>query len=42
MAEISWTRESEIWLKDIYDYIEADDPHAAAQTVISIYKKGNY
>ena len=39
MAEISWTRESEIWLKDIYDYIAADDPHAAAQTITSIYEK---
>ena len=39
MAEISWTRESEIWLKDIYDYIAADDTHAAAQTITSIYEK---
>ncbi len=42
MAEISWTRESEIWLKDIYDYIAADDPHAAAQTITSIYENRNY
>ena len=39
MAEISWTRESEIWLKDIYDYIAADDSGAAARTVVNIYEK---
>jgi plasmid stabilization system protein ParE len=36
LAEINWTRESEIWLKDIYDYIAADNPEAAAQTIIDI------
>ncbi len=39
MAEITWTRESEVWLKDIFDYIAADDPSAAARTVIAIYEK---
>jgi toxin ParE1/3/4 len=39
LAEINWTRESEIWLKDIHDYIAADDPHAAARTIIHIYEK---
>lgn len=39
MAEINWTRESEIWLKDIYDYIAADNPDAAARTVLAIYEK---
>jgi toxin ParE1/3/4 len=39
LAEINWTRESEIWLKDIYDYIAADNPDAAAQTIINIYEK---
>ena len=39
MAEINWTRESEIWLKDIYDFIAADELEAAAQTIISIYEK---
>ena len=28
MAELNWTRESEIWLKDIYSYIAADDSDA--------------
>jgi len=39
LAEITWTRESEIWLEDIYNYIADDDPHAAAQTVSKIYEK---
>ena len=39
MAEITWTRESEVWLKDIFDYIAADDPLAAARTIIGIYEK---
>ena len=39
MAEINWTRESEIWLKDIYDYIAADNPNAAAETITNIYEK---
>lgn len=39
MAEINWTHESEIWLKDIYDYIAADDAAAAARTILSIYEK---
>ena len=39
MAKISWTKESEVWLKDIYDYIAADNPEAAARTVNGIYQK---
>lgn len=39
MAEINWTRESELWLKDIYDYIAADNPDAAAETIRNIYQK---
>ena len=39
MAEINWTRESEIWLEDIYEYIAADDPEAAERTVSLIYEK---
>ena len=38
MAEINWTRESEIWLRDIYNYIATDNPNAA-QTVTRIYEK---
>lgn len=39
MAEINWTNESEIWLRDIYNYIAADDAEAAARTVTGIYEK---
>ena len=39
MAEINWTRESEIWLEDNYDYVAADDPEAAERTVTLIYEK---
>ena len=39
MAEINWTRESEVWLRDIYDYIALDDADAAARTIASIYRK---
>ena len=39
MAEINWTQEAESWLKDIHDYIAADNPEAAARTVSGIYQK---
>jgi plasmid stabilization system protein ParE len=39
LAEINWTGEAQSWLRDIYDYIAADDPRAAARTVSGIYEK---
>jgi len=39
LAEINWSRESEVWLRDIYDYIAADDADAAARTINNIYEK---
>lgn len=39
MAEITWTHESEIWLRDIYNYIAADDPESAARTIAAIFEK---
>jgi plasmid stabilization system protein ParE len=39
LAEINWTEESEIWLKDIHDHIAADNPEAAARTVDGIYQR---
>ena len=39
MAEIRWTTEAGIWLKDIFDYIAQDDPSAAARVVAGIYEK---
>jgi toxin ParE1/3/4 len=39
LADINWTRESEIWLRDIYNYIASDNPEAAARTLTRIYEK---
>jgi toxin ParE1/3/4 len=39
LAELNWTREAENWLKDIHDYIAADNPDAAARTVNGIYEE---
>ena len=39
MARINWTNEAERWLKDIYDYIAADNPAAAARVIDGIYEK---
>ena len=40
MAEIVWTEEAERWLRDIYDYIAADNPAAASKVVAGIFEKG--
>ena len=39
MATITWTLEAEHWLRDIHDYIAADNPRAAAQTLDGIYER---
>lgn len=39
MAEIRWTSEAETWLRDIYDYIAADNPDAAMRVVQGIYER---
>ena len=39
MAEIRWTDEAERWLRDIYEYIAADNPAAATQTIQGIYDR---
>lgn len=39
MAEIRWTEEAHRWLRDIFDYIAADDPDAARKVVTGIYEK---
>ena len=38
MATIRWTAEAERWLAEIYEYIAADNPRAAAETVEGIYQ----
>ena len=37
MAEIRWTFEAELWLKEIYEYITLDNPQAAKEVVDGIY-----
>ncbi|MEO8631186.1 MAG: type II toxin-antitoxin system RelE/ParE family toxin [Betaproteobacteria bacterium] len=39
MATITWTLEAERWLRDIHDYIAADNARAAAQTLDGIYER---
>jgi plasmid stabilization system protein ParE len=39
MATIAWTAEAQRWLEDIFEYIEADNPQAAARTVQGIYER---
>jgi toxin ParE1/3/4 len=36
---INWTREAELWLRDIYEYISQDNPVAAADVVTGIYQR---
>jgi len=39
VATVRWTAEAERWLEDIYEYIAADNPRAAAETVDGIYQR---
>ena len=39
MADLNWTAEAERWLRDIYDYIAAENPDAAIRVVEGIYDK---
>ncbi len=39
MAEIRWTEEAHRWLRDIFDYIAAENPDAARNVVGGIYEK---
>jgi plasmid stabilization system protein ParE len=39
MAEIGWTEEAQRWLNDIFEYIAADNPTAAARTIEGIYER---
>ena len=36
---IRWTAEAQRWPEDIFEYIAADNPRAAAQTVNGIYER---
>lgn len=39
MVEINWTREAQVWLKDIHSYIALDNPDAAGRTVAGIFAR---
>ena len=39
MVNINWTDESELWLKDIHDYIALDKKSIAKKVVTEIYQK---
>jgi plasmid stabilization system protein ParE len=39
MGKLNWTAESERWLRDIFEYIEAENPVAAIEVVSGIYKR---
>jgi len=39
MAKIIWTDEAKRWLKDIHDYIAADNPTAAFRVVEGIHER---
>jgi plasmid stabilization system protein ParE len=39
VAEIGWTAEAQQWLEDIFEFISADNPEAAAQVVAGIYER---
>ncbi|MCL4852657.1 MAG: type II toxin-antitoxin system RelE/ParE family toxin [Bryobacteraceae bacterium] len=39
MATLTWTLEAERWLQDIYEYIAADNPQAAARTLQGIFDR---
>jgi plasmid stabilization system protein ParE len=36
VVEINWTREAQVWLKDIHTYIATDNPAAAQRTIAGI------
>jgi toxin ParE1/3/4 len=39
MATIAWTDEARRWIEDIFEYIAADNPAAAARTIQEIYER---
>lgn len=39
MVTLTWTDEAQRWLRDIFDYIAADNPLAAVRTVDGIYER---
>ena len=42
MGQVIWSEESELWLRDIYEYIAEDNPQAAARTVEGIRERAQF
>lgn len=38
MAQVTWTAEAQLWLRDIHDYIAAENPAAAQRVALAIYE----
>jgi toxin ParE1/3/4 len=39
MGKLNWTAESERWLRDIFEYIEVENPVAANEVILGIYER---
>ncbi len=39
MGKVRWSREAELWLRQIHDYIASDNPEAAVRTVRGIFER---
>jgi len=39
VVEINWTREAQVWLRDIHSYIALDNPDAAQRTIAGIFAR---
>jgi plasmid stabilization system protein ParE len=37
MAKVAWTAEAHLWLRDIHDYIAAENPAAAERVALAIF-----
>jgi len=35
MAQVAWTAEAQLWLRDIHDYIATDNPAAAERVAVA-------
>ena len=41
MVEINWTREAQVWLRDVHSYIALDNPDAAQRTMPELLRELN-
>ena len=42
MGQVIWSGESELWLRDIYEYIAEDNPQAALRTIEGIRERAQF